>query len=199
MPGYPESIEELINELVKLPGIGRRSAERICHYLISTPDSQKYKLSQAILKIQEKIRLCKICNNLSEEEICQICQDKTREKDLLCIVEEPKDIFAIEKAGNFKGLYYVLLGPISPLEGRGPEDLKIGRLMERIKREDLKEVIIATDTDSEGEVTALYLTELIKPLGVKLSRICVGIPLGSSLEYTDPVTLSKALESRREI
>jgi len=199
MKNYPKSLEELINCFIKLPGIGRRSAERICHYLISTSDSEINKLSSAILKLKERIRLCKVCNNLSENEICQICQDSSRERELLCVVEEPKDLIAIERAGSFRGLYHVLLGGISPLEGRGPETLKIEELKERIRRENIKELIIATDTDSEGEVTAIYISQIIKPLNIKLTRIGLGVPLGSNLEYTDSATLSKAIELRREI
>jgi len=199
VPNYPKSLEELINCLIKLPGIGRRSAERICDYLIKLSDSEINKLSAAILRVKEKIKLCKICNNLSEDEICWVCQDETRQKDIICVVEEPKDVLVLERAGNFKGLYHVLLGSVSPLEGKRPEDLKTNILIERIKQNNIREVIIATDTDTEGEATALYLTELIKPLGIKLTRIGMGIPIGANLEYLDPVTLSKALESRREI
>lgn len=199
MSNYPKSLEELIDCLVKFPGVGRRSAERICNYLISTSDVEINRLACAILKVKERIRLCKVCNNLSEDEICQICQDLERQRDLLCIVEEPKDIIAIEKAGNFRGLYHVLLGAISPLEGKGLENLKIKELIERIKSDKIKEVIIATDTDGEGETTALYLTDSIKPLEIKITRIGVGVPAGSDLEYLDAVTLSKALDFRKEI
>jgi recombination protein RecR len=199
MPNYPKSLEELINCLIKLPGIGRRSAERICHYLISASDLEINRLSSAILKVKEKIRLCKICNNLCEDEICKICEDETRERDIICVVEELEGLLAIERAGNFKGLYHVLLGSVSPLEGKGLKDLKVNVLINRIKRDNIKEVIIATDTDTEGEATALYLTDSIKPLGVRLTRIGMGIPAGSNLEYLDAVTLSKALESRKEI
>jgi recombination protein RecR len=145
------------------------------------------------------VRFCSLCHNLSEEELCKICQDARRQKDVICIVEKPTDVTAIEKSGSFNGVYHVLLGAISPLEGKGPGDLKIDTLMSRIKQNSIKEIIIATDADTEGETTALYLTKLIKPLGVKLSRIGLGLPVGSNLEYADSTTLSKSLESRRTI
>ena len=156
-------------------------------------------LAQTIIKVKESVRFCRICNNLSEQEICRVCQDSRRNKSIICIVEKPTDVTAIEKSGNFHGVYHDLLGSISPLEGRGPGDLKIDTLMNRIKQNNIKEVIIATDADTEGETTSLYLTKLIKPLGVKLSRIGLGLPVGSNLEYADSNTLSKSLESRRLI
>ena len=199
MASYTESIEKLIERLNKLPGIGRRSAERIVDYILKAPAEEIGLLSEAISRVKENVRLCSVCNNLSEADLCAICRDSRRERYLLCIVENPTDVTALEKAGNFHGLYHVLLGAISPLEGKGPADLKINGLIDRIKKDNVKEVIIATDADTEGEITALYLTKLIKPLGVKLTRIGLGIPMGSNLEYADSTTLSKALESRREI
>lgn len=199
MSNYTESIEKLIERLIKLPGIGRRSAERIVTYILGAGRDEIKNLSEGIIKVKESVRFCSICNNLSEEEICKICQDVRRQKDVICIVEKPTDVTAIEKAGNFHGVYHVLLGSIAPLEGRGPTDLKIEGLLSRIKQNNIKEVIIATDADTEGETTALYLTKVIKPLGVNLSRIGLGIPVGSNLEYADSSTLSKALESRRSI
>jgi recombination protein RecR len=199
MAHYTESIEKIIGSLIKLPGIGRRSAERIVGYILSAPKEEVKALSEGITRVKESIRFCSICNNLSEQELCKICQDVRRQKDVICIVEKPSDVTAIEKAANFNGVYHVLLGSISPLEGKGPSDLKIDGLMRRIKENNIKEVIIATDADTEGETTALYLTKLIKPLGIKLSRIGLGIPMGSNLEYADSSTLSIALESRREI
>ena len=199
MPNYTDSIGKLIDSLNKLPGIGRRSAERIINYLLSASKEEVKNLSEAINKVKENVRFCSICNNLSEEELCKICQDLRRQRDVVCIVEKPSDITAIEKAGNFNGVYHVLLGSISPLEGRGPADLKIDSLISRIKQNNVKEVIIATDADTEGEITAIYLAKLIKPLGVNLSRIGLGLPVGSNLEYADSTTLSKSLESRRPI
>ncbi len=199
MSTYTESIEKLIEKLMKFPGIGRRSAERMITYILSAPRDEIQGLLDTLLKVKENVRFCRICNNLSEQELCRICQDSRRKKDIVCIVEKPSDVSAIEKTGNFSGVYHVLLGSISPLEGKGPSDLKIDGLMRRLKEENIKEVIIATDADTEGETTALYLAKLIKPLGVVLTRIGVGIPMGSNLEYADATTLSKALESRRPV
>lgn len=199
MSAYTDSIEKLINRLIKLPGIGRRSAERIVGYILGAPKEEVKGLAEAIYRTKENVLFCRLCNNLSEQELCKVCQDNQRQKDIICIVGKPSDVTAIEKAGNFRGVYHVLLGSISPLEGKGPGDLKIDGLMERIKQNNIKEVIIATDADTEGEITALYLTKLIKPTGVKLTRIGVGIPMGSNLEYADASTLSKSLEARREI
>lgn len=199
MSGYIESIERLIESLVKLPGIGRRSAERIVGYILNASREEVKLLAEAICKTKENVRLCNICYNLSEEELCKICQDNRRQKEVVCIVEKPVDVTAVEKAGVFHGVYHVLLGSISPLEGKGPSDLKIDTLMRRLKEDKIKEVIIATDADTEGETTALYLTKLIKPLGIKVMRIGLGIPMGSNLEYADTMTLSKAMEFRREI
>lgn len=197
MSSYTESIEKLIDSLIKLPGIGRRSAERVVSYILGAPKEEIKTLSEALVKVKESVRFCSLCHNLSEEELCKICQNTRRQKDVICIVEKPTDVTAIEKSGSFNGVYHVLLGSISPLEGKGPSDLKIDSLMNRIRQNNIKEVIIATDADTEGETTALYLTRLIKPLGVKLSRIGLGLPVGSNLEYADSHTLTKSLESRR--
>lgn len=197
---YPLTIEKLIQELVKLPGIGRRSSERIVFHLLngSTRDDISL-LAQRLVELKERVRLCRRCHNLSEQEECHICTNPRRNKSLLCVVERPNDVTSIEKTGTFNGLYHVLLGSIAPLEGRGPAELKIDSLIQRIKEENIQEVIIATDSDTEGETTALYLTKLIKPLEVHLSRIGLGLPVGSNLEYADAATLAKALEARREI
>lgn len=199
MPNYTESIEKLIEALVKFPGIGRRSAERIIGYILNASSDEIKSLSEAISKVKTSVRFCRTCNSLSESEFCKICEDSRRAKDIICIVEKPSDVTAIEKAGNFNGVYHVLMGSISPLEGRGPADLKIDNLLRRIKENNIKEIIIATDADTEGEITAIYLTKLIKPLGVNLSRIGLGLPVGSNLEYADATTLSKAMESRRAV
>ena len=199
MANYTDSIEKLIDSLIKLPGIGRRSAERIVAYILNASKDEIKILSDSISKVKENVRFCKVCNNLSEEELCKICQDSRRSRDIVCIVEKPSDVTAVEKTGNFHGVYHVLMGSISPLEGKGPSDLKIDSLLQRIKQDNIKEVILATDADTEGETTAMYLTKLIKPLGVNLSRIGLGLPVGSNLEYADSTTISKALESRRSI
>ncbi|HPL82843.1 MAG TPA: recombination mediator RecR [Candidatus Omnitrophota bacterium] len=199
MANYTESIEKLIDSLIKLPGIGRRSAERMINYILGATKEESKALAEAIIKVKESVRFCSLCHNLSEEELCKICQDTRRQKDIICIVEKPSDVTAIERSGSFTGVYHVLLGAISPLEGKGPGDLKINSLIERIKKNSIKEIIIATDADTEGETTSLYLTKLIKPLGVKLSRIGLGLPVGSNLEYADSTTLTKSLEARRII
>jgi len=199
MPGYPKVIENLLERLVKFPGVGRRSAERIVFYLLEASREEANLLSQDILKLKSHIRFCRICNSLGEDDVCLICRDANRHRDVLCIVETPKDVGVIERTGGFKGLYHVLLGSIAPLEGKGPGDLKINGLIQRIKENHIKEIIIATDSDIEGETTALYLTKLIKPSGIKVTRIGFGIPVGSNIEYSDSQTLVRAFEGRREI
>ena len=199
MANYTESIEKLINRLIKLPGIGRRSAERIVTYILGATDEDIKSLSEALIRVKENVHFCRICHNLCEQETCAICRDVRRNRSLLCVVEKPSDVTSIEKTGTFDGLYHVLLGAIAPLEGKGPQDLKIDSLLKRIKEEKIKEVIIATDSDTEGEATALYLAKLLKPEGITTSRIGLGLPVGSNLEYADSATLSKALESRRPV
>ncbi|MCK9595345.1 MAG: recombination mediator RecR [Candidatus Omnitrophica bacterium] len=199
MANYTESTERLINSLIKLPGIGRRSAERIVGYILSATADEIKKLAEAVIQVKENVHFCSICHNMSEGETCAICQDVRRDKAVLCVVERPSDVTSIEKTGQFHGLYHVLLGSIAPLEGKGPDDLKIDSLLLRIKDKSIQEVIIATDSDTEGEATALYLTKVVKPLGVTLSRIGLGLPVGSNLEYADPATLTMALESRRPV
>lgn len=199
MANYTESIEKLIDRLIRLPGIGRRSAERIVAYILNAQSPEIKNLAEALIKVKENVRFCSICNNLSEQEVCVVCQDSRRRKDVVCVVEKPSDVTAIEKSGMYNGVYHVLMGTIAPLDGKGPSDLKIEDLIVRIKRDNLQELIIATDLDTEGETTAMYLTKILKPLGVKLSRIAVGIPLGSNVEFADTATLGKAMESRREI
>ena len=199
MPAYTQSIEKLMDHLVKLPGIGRRSAERIVAYMLDAPAAEIEALVQSVTRVKESVRFCRICHNLSEADICTVCSDVNRNKNLLCVVERPNDVMSVEKTGSFHGIYHVLLGSIAPLEGKGPGDLKIDTLLERIKNEQIHEVIIATDSDTEGEATALYLAKVLKPLNVSISRIGVGLPVGSNLEYADSATLSKALEARRPV
>ena len=199
MSTYTESVEQLIEKLTRLPGIGRRSAERIVGYILETSIDDVKSLVHSIARVKQTVRFCSVCHNLSDQEVCRICQDIRRRKDLVCIVEKPSDITVIEKAGTFAGTYHVLMGAISPLEGRGPGDLKIDTLLSRIKQNSIKEIIIATDADTEGETTALYLTKILKPLGVKLTRIGMGIPMGSNLEYADSATVARAMDSRRLI
>lgn len=197
---YPVTIEKLIQELVKLPGIGRRSAERIVFYLLNSSTKEEVLLlAQRLAELKERVHLCLRCHNLSEQDECSICLNAQRNRNVLCVVERPNDVTSIERSGSFNGLYHVLLGAIAPLEGKGPADLKIDSLINRIKEENIQEVIIATDSDTEGETTALYLTKLIRPLEVRITRIGLGLPVGSNLEYADSATLSKALESRRAV
>lgn len=199
MANYTESIERLIEKLMLLPGIGRRSAERIIGHILNASSEEAKELSEGITRVKENVRFCRICHNLSEQEECSICRNPRRNKKILCVVERPHDVILIEKTGTFDGLYHVLLGSLAPLEGKGPGDIKIDSLLARINTEQIQEVILATDSDTEGEATALYLTKLLKPTGVQISRIGVGLPVGSNLEYADPATLSKALESRRTL
>lgn len=193
-----KSVDALIKELEKMPGVGPKTAERLAFYILSLSREEAKALALSIMRVKE-IVFCKICNNLSEEEICPLCQDERRDRSVICVVEEPKDVSSVEETGVFKGLYHVLLGALSPLDGIGPGEIKIKDLLSRLKSDKVKEVVIATDLDTEGETTALYLAEVIKPLGLKVTRIAYGVPVGSSLEYIDQATLAKALDGRREI
>jgi recombination protein RecR len=196
---YPKIIEELLERLSKLPGIGRRSAERIVFWMLAQDVAEIKGLADVMVRLKEGLRFCKLCNHLTEEETCSICSDESRDKKTVCVVESPKDLLAIERTGSFKGVYFVLLGNISPADGRGPQDLNISKLMDRIKEGSISEVVIATDPDAEGEMTALYLAKQMKPLGLKVSRIGLGIPVGSAVEYVDISTLTVSLNSRRVI
>ncbi len=199
MANFPDAIEKLIESLIKLPGVGRRSAERMVTYIFNAGAEEIKDMAEALIKVKENVHFCRICHNLSEEETCVICQDSRRVRDVVCVVEKSGDVNSLEKTGTFHGLYHVLQGAIAPLEGKGPQDLKIESLVQRVKVENIQEVIIATDSDNEGEATALYLAKIIKPIGVKISRIGLGLPVGSNLEYADSATLSIALESRRPV
>ena len=199
MAGYAKPIDHLIEALSRLPGIGRKTASRLAFHILRGSMSEAQGLARAIVEVKEKIRLCSTCFNLTDEDPCQICRDDRRSGDVLCVVEGPNDLMAIENTGTFNGRYHVLHGTIAPLEGIGPEDIKIKELMDRLQRGRITEVILATNPTVEGGATALYLTELIKPLGIKVTRIAYGIPMGSEIEYSDGMTLSKALEGRREI
>ena len=196
---HAKPIDHLIEALTKLPGIGRKTASRLAFHILRSSPSEAQALARAILDVKEKIHLCSVCFNLTDEDPCRICQDENRNREVLCVVEGPNDLIAIENTGAFNGRYHVLHGTISPLDGVGPEDIKIRELMKRLQREGVGEVILATNPTGEGGATALYLTELIKPLGVKVTRIAYGIPMGGEIEYSDGMTLSKALEGRREI
>lgn len=197
MNGFPVSMKALIEEFAKMPGIGPKSAQRLAFYILKSPKTDAEALARAALKVKESVRFCKICNNLSDEEVCGICKDTSRNRSVLCVVEEPNDIIAIERAGNFSGIYHVLLGSLSPLDGIGPSELKIKELLDRVKKEKFKEIIIATDFNTEGEATALYLLKVLKGSGLKLTRVAYGIPVGGDLEYADQATIIKAFEGRR--
>lgn len=199
MSGFPVSMKVLIDEFVKMPGIGPKSAQRLAFHILRSSKNDAEALARAIGKVKESVRFCKLCNNLSDEEFCDICKSNTRDKSTLCVVEEPNDIIAIEKAGDYNGLYHVLLGSLSPLDGIGPSDLKIKELLDRVKKERFKEIIIATDFNTEGEATALYLMKQLRPLGARLTRVAYGIPVGSDLEFADQATIMKAFEGRREL
>jgi len=197
--GLPESMNTLIREIGRMPGIGPKTARRLAFFILKRPKEEAKRLAGAILKVKETVRFCRDCNNLSDSELCEICANEKRDRSVLCVVEKPSDVISIEKMGDFTGRYHVLLGALSPLDGVGPEDLKIDDLVKRIKKDKVKEVIIATDSNTEGEMTALYLAKVLKPLGVKLYRIGYGMPVGADLEYADQATLYKAFEGKREI
>ena len=189
----------LVEEFSKMPGIGPKTAERLAFYILKTSRNDAEALSKAIIKVKDSVRSCRICNNLSDSETCEICKSQSRDRSILCVVEEPNGIVTIEKTRGFNGLYHVLLGSLSPLDGIGPRDLKIKELLERVKKEPFQEIIIATDFNTEGEATALYLAKVLKETGVKLTRVAYGIPVGSDLEYADQATMIKAFEGRREV
>ena len=199
MPTHAEPIERLINELSKLPGIVRKTAARLAFHILRIPKREAQEMARAIIDVKEKIQLCSVCFNLTDQDPCRICSNSRRSEEVICVVEEPNDLMAIEGTGDFKGKYHVLHGTLSPLEGIGPEDIKAKELLKRLESGNVREVIMATNPNVEGGATALYLTKLIKPLGVKVTRIAYGIPMGGDIEYTDGVTLVKALEGRREI
>ena len=192
-------IENLIEQFMKFPGVGRRSAERMVFWILNNSKDHAQAMADGILHLKEGLGFCKICNNLSEAEQCSICTDPSRNKTMICVVENPKDLLAIERTGTYKGLYHVLLGALSPAEGRGPDDLKIHTLVSRVKSQNVREVVIATDPDTEGEMTALHIINELKATDVKISRIGLGIPVGSSVEYADLSTLTMSFASRREI
>jgi len=199
MEKYTKSMASLIQALKKMPGIGPKSAERMAFHILRLPHSEAKALAYSILKVKESIKFCKVCGNLSEEDVCSICKSPQRNKEIVCVVEQPTDIVSIEKSGAFSGLYHILGGALSPLDGVGPENIRIAELLARIKTGKIKEAIIATNSDSEGETTALYLSRILKKEKLKVTRIAYGLPMGSNLEYADRVTLAKALKGRNII
>ena len=190
-----ESIHNAVNELSKLPGIGKKSAQRLVFFLLKLPKNEVVTLAKSLVDIKDKAKFCSICFNISEQDPCPICNSSSRNKSLLCVVEEASDVIALEKTGEFRGLYHVLGGSLSPLDGISPDDLKIKELMNRLPG-DIKEIIIATNPNTEGEATAIYLSRLIKPLGLNITRIARGIPIGTDIEYADEITLTRAIEGR---
>jgi recombination protein RecR len=197
--GYPKVIEILIEQLMKLPGVGRRSAERMVFWLLNHSSDDAARLSQSITELKLKLRFCTLCNNFTEEDVCTVCTDQTRNRSLLCVVENPKDALALEKTGLYNGQYFVLLGTVAPSEGQGIDDLAIHKLLNKIESDGVLEVVIATDADMEGELTALHLVKILQPLGVKISRIGIGLPAGGAIEFADISTLGMSLRSRREV
>ena len=196
---YSPSIEKLIEAFEKLPSIGSKTAARLAFYILNSSEEETKEFVNSILEAKKNLKYCSVCYNISDTDPCMICANKGRDKSVICVVEDVKDIVAMEKTHEFKGVYHVLHGSISPMNGVGPDDIKIKELLSRLMDGDVKEIILATNPRVEGEATAMYLSKLIKPLGIKVTRIAHGIPVGGDLEYTDEITLSKALEGRREL
>ncbi|MEN9749100.1 MAG: hypothetical protein RL149_178 [Actinomycetota bacterium] len=196
---YEGVVQELIDELSRLPGVGPKSAQRIAFHLLQSDDDQAKKLAEVLLEVKERVRFCEICGNVSEEERCNICRDARRNQTMICVVEESKDVQAIERTREYRGLYHVLGGAISPIEGIGPDQLRIKELLTRLSNNQITEVIIATDPNMEGEATATYISRMLSPLGLTVSRLASGLPVGGDLEYADEVTLGRAFAGRRTV
>ena len=192
-------LSNLIEQFERLPGIGKKTAQRLAYFVLQLPKSDAEEFSNAILQTHEKIKYCKLCKNLTDQDLCSVCRNESRDKSIICVVEDPRDVMALERTGEFSASYHVLHGAISPLNGIGPDQLYIKELLKRISTEPIKEVIMATNPTVEGEATAMYISKLLKPLGVKVTRLAYGIPVGGDLEYADEVTLSRALMGRSEI
>src|SRR5215469_10342111 len=199
MPDFAEPLQRLIDEFKRLPGIGQKSAQRLAFHVLRSPRENAARLSAALLEVKDNLGICAACNNISDAELCPYCRDPHRDRSAICVVEEPHNILPIETTRSYAGLYHVLNGAISPLRGIGPEQLKIKGLLERLSEGEVREIILATNPTVEGEATAVYLSKLLKPLGMKVTRIAMGIPVGSDLEFADEVTISKSLENRREM
>ena len=196
---YAGPVQDLIDQLGRLPGVGPKSAQRIAFYLLKLPKEDAERLAEAIVEVKARISFCRRCWNVAEGELCDMCSDERRDATIVCVVEEPRDIVAVEKTQEFHGLYHVLQGAISPIEGIGPEQLRVKELLARVDSEGVKEVILCTNPNLEGEATAMYLARLLKPLGLKVTRIASGLPVGGDLEYADELTLGRAIEGRREV
>lgn len=198
MPALPEPLTLLIEQLQKLPGIGAKSAQRLAFHVLRTPREDVGRLATALLDVKDKVTYCSVCHNITDTDPCAFCTSPVRDPRVICVVEEPQNVSVVEKTGGFRGGYHVLMGALSPLQGIGPDDLKIKSLLARVGAGTVEEVIVATNPTVEGEATALYLARLLKPLGVRVTRIAMGIPVGSDLEYADEITMSRAMEGRRE-
>ena len=196
---YPREFTKLINELAKLPGIGNKTAQRLAFNILQKSSEEAEKLSNAIIDAKNNIRECSVCGNLTDKEKCNICLDSRREQDVICVVESPKDLMSMEKIKEFRGVYHVLNGVISPIAGTGPDDINLKSLLKRIHENDVKEIILATNPNVEGEATAMFISRLVQPFNVKVSRLAHGIPVGGDLEFTDEITLLKAMQGRKEI
>ncbi len=199
MSGYSDALGNLVDQLAKLPGIGRKSAQRLAFHILKQPEKEAQLLAEAILTAKAKIHYCSLCYNLTDKELCPICSNPERDQSVLCVVEDARDVIALERAHQFNGLYHVLHGAISPMDGVGPDQLKIKELLQRLQAHPAEEIIIATNTSIEGEATAMYLSNLLKPLGIKVTRIAQGLPVGGDIQYADEVTLARAFEGRWEI
>ena len=199
MKYFAPPVEKLIEQFERLPGIGYKTAQRLAFFVLDLPKDQAEEFAKAILDAKQTVHTCKVCQNLTDGEICSICSDPMRDKGLICVVTDPKDVVALERTREYKGLYHVLHGVISPLNGIGPDQLRIKELLQRVADEDIREVIMATNPDTEGEATAMYLSRLLKPFGVAVPRLAYGVPVGGHLEYADEVTLTRALEGRTQI
>lgn len=196
---YPEPIAKLIDSFMKLPGIGPKTAVRLAFYVLKMKDEDVFEFGKALVNVKRELTNCSICQNITDRDPCYICDDSSRDRSVICVVQDAKDVNAMEKMREYRGLYHVLHGAISPIDGIGPEDIKITELLNRLSDESVKELILATDPNIEGEATAMYIARLVKPVGIKTTRIAHGLPVGGDLEYADEVTLSKALEGRREL
>ena len=199
MSGYSDALGNLVDQLAKLPGIGRKSAQRLAFHILKQPEKEAQLLAEAILTAKAKIHYCSLCYNLTDKELCPICSNPERDQSVLCVVEDARDVIALERSNQFHGLYHVLHGAISPMDGIGPDQLKIKELLQRLQVHPAEEIIIATNTSIEGEATAMYLSNLLKPLGIKVTRIAQGLPVGGDIQYADEVTLAKAFTGRWEI
>jgi len=195
----PESLQDLVDQFKKLPGIGAKSAQRLAFHVLRTPREEAERLCDALRNVKDKVTYCTVCNTITDVDPCVYCADEGRDRRIICVVEEPQNVHVVDKAGGFRGVYHVLMGAISPLQGVGPDELKIKGLLARIATGGVEEVILATSPTVEGEATAIYLARLLKPLGVRVTRIATGIPVGSDIEYADDLTMGKAMEGRREV